>query len=190
MKKTIDFKFVILLVFSILVLILFFGSLYFYRYIGDSRQVKLTSDINCSIENKVPVSDSIALSADINELDNNVVSETQIQLESFGHNNDTFKYELFLIEKNDDMRINANFVKICLFDDNGNVINYINNNEIPTFSDLKVSSSFASARRVYVGKIKGSEIKKFRLRIWLADDYFVGSDLRSFEVKVGANIVG
>lgn len=189
MKKTIDIKFVFLFVFSILVLILFLGVLYFYRYIGDSSQVKLTSDTNCSIENKVPVSDSIALSVDINEVDNNVVSETQIQLESLGSINDTFKYELFLIEQNDDMRINANYVKICLFDDNGNVINYINNNEIPTFSDLKVSSSFASARRVYIGNIKGNEIKKFRLRIWLADDYFVGSDLRSFEVKVGANIV-
>ena len=188
LKKTIDIKFVFLLIFSISFLILFFGILYFYK-LGDSNQIKLTSATNCFIENRVPISDSVALSIDINELDNSAVSETQIQLESFSDINDTFEYELILIEKNTDMRINGNFVKICLFDEEGNILNYISNSEIPTYSDLKISSTFAFARRVYVGKIKGNEIKNFRLRIWLADDYFVGSDLRSFEVKVGANVV-
>lgn len=188
MKKIVGIKFINLIV--ILCLFLLFGLVFYYmRYVNISNTLKISSNNSCSIENKVPISDELGISVNIDELDKGIIGEVQFDIHANSNGENTFNYELFLIEENNDMRINANYIKVCLFDENGNVINSINENEVPTFSKLQVSSSYAYARRIYFGKIKGGQKRAFKLRIWLADNYFVGSEFRKFQVKVGANVV-
>lgn len=175
---------------SILVLLItLLFIIIFIKENESSHVVKMDSDVVCSIENKVPISDLAGLSLDINEIDEGIVGEVQFEIETVSDDHKSFNYEIYLIEENDDMRISGNYVKICLFDEQGNILNSVNKNDIPTFSSLKVSSSYAYAKRVYLGKTSGNGVKKFRMRIWLSDSYFSGLESRSFSVRLGVRVI-
>ena len=67
--------------------------------------------------------------------------------------------------------LDSKYIKIYLENrETGEAINLVKG-LVPTYYDLLVSSSNSNAKRLYYGLIKGKEIKKYRLRVWLSDSY-------------------
>lgn len=72
--------------------------------------------------------------------------------------------------------LDSRYVKVYLENrDTGESINLVKG-FVPTYYDLLVSSSNSNAKRLYYGLIKGKEIKKYRLRVWLSDSYPLSAD--------------
>lgn len=72
--------------------------------------------------------------------------------------------------------LDSKYIKIYLENrETGEAINLVKG-LVPTYYDLLVSSSNSNAKRLYYGLIKGKEIKKYRLRVWLSDSYPLNAD--------------
>lgn len=72
--------------------------------------------------------------------------------------------------------LDSKYIKIYLENrETGEAINLVKG-IVPTYYDLLVSSSNSNAKRLYYGLIKGKEIKKYRLRVWLSDSYPLNAD--------------
>lgn len=72
--------------------------------------------------------------------------------------------------------LDSKYIKIYLENrETGEAINLVKG-FVPTYYDLLVSSSNSNAKRLYYGLIKGKEIKKYRLKVWLSDSYPLNAD--------------
>lgn len=72
--------------------------------------------------------------------------------------------------------LDSKYIKVYLENrETGEAINLVKG-LVPTYYDLLVSSSNSNAKRLYYGLIKGKEIKKYRLRVWLSDSYPLNAD--------------
>ena len=57
---------------------------------------------------------------------------------------------------------------------------FYSKNSVPAYKSLRVSNSQANGKIIYSGSVKGEEIQKFKLRVWLADNYVLNDSDRSF----------
>ena len=94
-------------------------------------------------------------------------------------NTDT-NYEIYLSSDKYKNNIHPNFIKIYLTDSNNNPIEGFNTIAVPTYFNLKVATATPLGRRLYYGKIKANDTKKYILRAWIGDAYAVGVDSKEF----------
>lgn len=147
-------------------------------YKVNSNNVSFIGDRNTvTIENKLPLTDISGKSLDAKT---GIIDEVSFSVKGVGKKNTEVNYEIYLINTNTDMQINPGFIKIYLTDGNNNPFEYYSKNSVPAYKSLNVSNSQANGKIIYSGSIKGEEIQKFKLRVWLADNYVLNDSDRSF----------
>ena len=57
-------------------------------------------------------------------------------------------------------------------------------NAVPVYQSLRISEGSADGKVIYSDIIKGKEIKKFKLRVWLSDAYILNETDRYFSAKI------
>lgn len=175
---------------------LFIGLLALYRndLIEKDQENVLLNDISLKTYelNSVSISNRLALS---DEVGKSITSDGEMEgvqnvfdFEITSNYDEEVYYEIFVTKEDFSSEIEPEYVKLYLVDlETGEFLNSINDS-IPTYYDLRVATSDPMGRRLYYGTIGARETKKFRLRMWLADDYPVTSDNSQFSVKVHTKV--
>lgn len=100
-------------------------------------------------------------------------------------------YQLYLTKGSENLEneINDNYVKFYLTDYNNNPLGIFDNNIVPTFKELKYIEDKPSSKLLYSDKIKKHGKMKFILRVWLADNYVISDENKSFSFYLDVRAV-
>lgn len=146
----------------------------------NSDNVEFVGDKNTvTIGNTLPLTDVSGKSLDPKE---KIIDEVSFSVKGVGDKKRVVNYEIYLINtKTDtDSQINPGFIKVYLTDGDNKPFEYYSKNSVPAYKSLRVSNSQANGKIIYSGSINGEEIQKFKLRVWLADNYVLNDTDRSF----------
>lgn len=175
---------------------LFIGLLAIYRNdLIEKEQANVSlNDISLKTYelNEVSISNRLALS---DEVGKSITSDGELDgvqnvfdFEITSNYDEEVYYEVYLTKEDLYSEIEPEYIKLYLVDlDTGKFLNGINGS-IPTYYDLRVATSDPVGRRLYYGTIGAKETKKFRLRMWLSDDYPISSDVSQFSVKIHTKV--
>lgn len=175
---------------------LFIGLLALYRndLIEKDQANVLLNDISLKTYelNSVSISNRLAISDEVGKI---ITSDGEMEgvqnvfdFEITSNYDEEVYYEIYVTKEDFSSEIEPEYVKLYLVDlESGEFLNSINDS-IPTYYDLRVATSDPMGRRLYYGTIGAKTTKKFRLRMWLADDYPVTSDISQFSVKVHTKV--
>lgn len=94
-------------------------------------------------------------------------------------------YEVYAINNSEDPKLNSKYVKVYVTD--GEEIEK-ELSGVKRFSDLTVARSDPAGMVIYKGSFSKSFSQKFRIRMWVADDYTVSDDSKTFKVKLNAKV--
>lgn len=98
-------------------------------------------------------------------------------------------YEIYAVQSGVALELPSDYVKIYLTDGQNDLPLDEYRNKIPTYHDLKVARTNPAGKKIYSGKLKENEVKKFRLRMWLTDTYPITTEMRSFKIDLYVRIV-
>lgn len=171
----------------VFVIVVIIGLIFiFYKQDLNHGSVKFldSSDLELQITNKLPLTDSSAKEIVIDEVDGDIIDESQFSIVADGD----ISYEIYLEDSIGDLKISPNYVKVYLTDLDGNSIEGYSNNRIPTISDLPILDDMPNSRRLYSGKLEDGQQKSFVLRMWLSDSYAVSAEKRNFSVKLAVRL--
>ena len=124
------------------------------------------------LDNALPISDDIGKKLK-NDSNNN----------GYFDFNDVF-YEIYATKEQTNDELEEKYVKIYLTDGTTDepITGYKDN--IPTFDNLKKSISNEKSKQLYYGNFSSSGTQKFRLRMWISDEYMLVSNSEHFKIKV------
>lgn len=146
----------------------------------NSNDVKLIGNDNeISVANVLPLSDVSGKSLNVDTVNDKILNGLDFSIEGTGSTKKSVNYEVYLIGDSENI-INPSYIKVYLTDNFDNPFNLYASNVVPTYSDLRVSNTKADAKIIYAGSIKGGERKDFKLRMWLADNYFINDSEQQF----------
>lgn len=194
MKKK-DGKLGFIISFILVVLLFVVGIIIFINKIIVNNKYEVsdklvTLSVNDSdvinIKNMLPLSDDVG-----KQIKDSDSSERQDYYDfSIKSNSDVdVNYEIYLTnDSKSENIIRAEYVKVYLTDDKNNPYDIFDKNSVPTFYDLKVSKTDPAGKQLFKGKIKSKKVQKFRLRLWLADNYVISTKEESFEAKVHVKV--
>ena len=146
----------------------------------NSDNVEFVGDKNTvTIGNTLPLTDVSGKSLEPKE---KIIDEVSFSVKGVGDKKRVVNYEIYLINTNTDTdrQINPGFIKVYLTDGDNKPFEYYSKNSVPAYKSLRVSNSQANGKIIYSSSIKGEEIQKFKLRVWLADNYVLNDTDRSF----------
>ena len=146
----------------------------------NSDNVEFVGDRNTvTIENTLPLTDVSGKSLDSKE---KIIDEVSFSVKGVGNKKRNVNYEIYLINTNVDVdrQINSGFIKVYLTNGDNKPFEFYSKNSVPAYKSLRVSNSQANVKIIYSGSVKGEEIQKFKLRVWLADNYVLNDSDRSF----------
>ena len=100
------------------------------------------------------------------------------------------EYEI-LIKKSDinPVEIDGNYVKFYLTDYNNRPFDEFSNNILPDYESMRFLSDKPGNKLLHSGSLKGLEIEKFKLRVWIADSYNIISNDAAFTFVISARAV-
>lgn len=139
------------------------------------------------VSNSLPMTDVVGKTISI---DNCIVGTTgYVEFEVKSMVDDKVKYEIYLTTENVNESIPLKFIKVFLSDEKDNALGYFDNDKLPTYYDLRLSTNDPSGRLIYSGYLSDKEKDKFKLRMWVADTYELTSNIKSFSVKLHVKIM-
>lgn len=148
--------------------------------LDNNNDVRLIGNDNkISISNVLPLADVSGKNLNVDTINDKILNSLDFSIEGTGSTKKSVDYEVYLIG-NSENTINTSYVKVYLTDNEDNPFNLYASNVVPTYRDLRVSNTKADAKIIYAGSIKGGERKDFKLRVWLADNYFINDSEQQF----------
>ena len=147
-----------------------------------------TEDTNgISLVNAQPIADSVGKvlteSDDTNGVEQGYFDFT---VSSNASGNSAINYEVYGVNASpEEVALDPQYVKVYLTDGDTNetaMTGYTG--VVPTFNTLITAESDATAKRLYYGTFNGTDSQKFRLRIWVSEDYNVNDISKTFIMKV------
>ena len=124
------------------------------------------------------------LNLDASNVRKEFLNEVAFSIKGIGNEEKAVRYEICLINEATEEEINSNYVKIYLTDNDNKPFNFYNGNAVPVYQSLRISEGSADGKVIYSDIIKGKEIKKFKLRVWLSDAYILNETDRYFSAKI------
>ena len=133
------------------------------------------------LDNALPISDDIGKKLK-NDSNNNGYFDFNVSCSMAGFNN--VFYEIYATKEQTNDELEEKYVKIYLTDGTTDepITGYKDN--IPTFDNLKKSISNEKSKQLYYGNFSSSGTQKFRLRMWISDEYMLVSNSEHFKIKV------
>lgn len=151
----------------------------------NSNDVSLVSAVDSILlKNNLPLTDTSGKTLDPSNVRKEFLNEIAFSVKGIGEEDKVVKYEICLINDVTGEEINSNYIKIYLTDNEGRPFNFYNGNAVPVYQNLKISEGRADGKVIYSDVIKGKEIKKFKLRVWLSDAYILNETDRYFSAKI------
>lgn len=180
---------VLILIILIVLILIVINLIPFIKDRLNHNSVKLDGDYSLLVSNQLPLTDVSGKKLDIKGVDSEVLNEISFNVLGEGNSNKSISYELYLVD-DDKNNINSQCIKVYLTDENDLPFKYYSGRIVPTYFNLRVSKDNPSGKVIFVGDIKGKEKKKFKLRIWVADNYGIIDEKKSFKVKLGIRVKG
>lgn len=186
-----SFLIIILMLFFIVALLGVAYSLFRYSKNGIQNNTISTSSINfsfnettngISLKNTIPMRDEVGKKLDKNNgesgyFDFNVSYNTSSASR-------TVSYEIY-VTPSDSNTLDGKYVKIYLTDENDQPIF---EKSIKTFDELdRALTVNDESKQLYYGSLTKTDIKKFRLRMWISEDYPIENAPETFKLKVNVN---
>lgn len=151
----------------------------------NSNDVSLVSAVDSILlKNNLPLTDTSGKTLDASNVRKEFLNEIAFSVKGIGEEDKVVKYEICLINDVTGEEINSNYIKIYLTDNEDRPFNFYNGNAVPVYQNLKISEGRADGKVIYSDVIKGKEIKKFKLRVWLSDAYILNEMDRYFSAKI------
>ena len=135
-------------------------------------------NISLKIDNSTPISDDLGIKLKDGNL--------EFSIKSSDMNVNSTKYEIFIKQINSVNSINADYIKLYLNEKDSDRP-FTKKPEI--FTNLNISNSDVNSRNLYIGTIKKNEKIKFRLRMWLTDNYTANNEKKNFEIILGVKVI-
>lgn len=187
------FLFLIILILSIIFLV----GLYIFKnnilekensIIDDtSISLKFVEDNGITIANMLPITDEVGRKIDTSGDKQGIQGYFDFTISS--RVDEDVRYEVYLTKEEYEKEIESNYIKIYLTDAlTDKPFSGYEKNSVPTYYDLKVSSSDPAGKRLYYGTLSNKDSDKFRLRMWLSDSYVITAEERKFAVKVNVKV--
>lgn len=90
-------------------------------------------------------------------------------------------YEIYITKRREDTAfINDHYIKFYLTNEEDNPLKGFDEYHIPVYSELKYLRDKPSSKLLYAGTMLSSEKPKFKLRVWLADNYAIAENAEIF----------
>lgn len=178
-NKSVGYFILIIVLFSVLIC---FVPMIFKNNLNDVSLVDVTDDI--LLKNSLPLTDISGKTLDAGNVRKEFLNEIAFSIKGIGDEDKAVKYEICLINEVTGKEISNNYVKIYLTDNDNKPFNFYNENAVPVYQSLKISESSAEGKVIYSDIIKGKEIRKFKLRVWLSDAYILNETDRYFSAKI------
>lgn len=193
MKKGFHKQALLLFLLIVILIGVVFTAVFIFKYKYSSSRI-LTNSSNAvslefiednaiSITNMLPVTDEVGKRIQSSGDDDGVQGYFDFVVKS--NVKEKVNYEVYLTKDDVNKEIESNYIKIYLTDSKTDAaLDGYNQNKIPTYFDLRVSSIDPSGRQIYTGSLENYSTKSFRLRMWLSDSYVISSEEKEFVVKV------
>lgn len=195
-KSSNNKKMILSIVLILLLMISVIGvtyAIFNYSQEGEVRNTVKTGDLTfsyvetssgISIENAMPISDDVGKKIDSFE---NGYFDFNVSCKIAGTS--TVHYEIYAKKQEVKKEIEEKYVKIYLTDgiNDQPISGY--DVEVPTYNSLKNSLSDQEGKQLYYGSFTSSGVQRFRLRMWLKEEYNVPSNSEQFKIKVNVDAV-
>lgn len=178
-NKRVVYFILLVILFSVLVC---FVPMIFDNNSNDVSLVGVTDNI--LLNNNLPLTDISGKTLDASNVRKEFLNEVAFSIKGIGNEEKAVRYEICLINEATEEEINSNYVKIYLTDNDNKPFNFYNGNAVPVYQSLRISEGSADGKVIYSDIIKGKEIKKFKLRVWLSDAYILNETDRYFSAKI------
>lgn len=134
-----------------------------------------------SLENALPITDEVGKKLESGDK-NNGYFDFNVSCTMAGYSN--VFYEVFATKLAVENELEEKYVKVYLTDGSTDQAITGYDGEVPTYNNLKKSIKDDKAKQLYYGNFTGSGIQKFRLRMWISDEYMLTSSSEHFKIKV------
>lgn len=148
----------------------------------NEQDVIINSNIeNISVDNHLPVTELFG--KQINDKESS--SYAFYEFEIFNVSPNERNYQVFITKNSmGTNEINNDYVMFYLTDENNIPIGNFDKGDALSYKKLKFINDKPDSKILYSGKVDSHKIKKFKLRVWIADNYISDSD-NYFSVDVG-----
>lgn len=144
--------------------------------------VKFKSSDILTIENKLPVADTVGKSFNGMGTAEGIQGYVEFSIQNV--NNEVKDYVILLTRQLKEEELHEKYVKFYLTNEADLPIDGFDENVVPCYSDFLPYSKRPASRVLYTGRINGNSELKFKLRIWLADNYVISNHKEYFSVDV------
>lgn len=134
-----------------------------------------------SLENALPITDEVGKKLESGNK-NNGYFDFNVSCTMAGYNN--IFYEVYATKLAVENELDEKYVKIYLTDGSTDQAISGYDGKVPTYNNLKQSVRNDKAKQLYYGNFTSSGTQKFRLRMWISDDYMLASSSEHFKIKV------
>lgn len=155
----------------------------------DDHNLVFNGEEEVFLMTKLPLTDGSAKELDVSDIQDGIIGSSDFSIELGDETMDVVDYEIYLTDEEPLNSLNYNYIKIYLTDGEGNAFKEYQKNILPTYSDLRVPLGSAEKRILFKGKIKYGEVKKFKLRIWVADTYVLDNDVKDFFGRISVDAI-
>ena len=184
MKEKRFFKFLFIICIICVAAFFIFKTIFNQKNINSKNlDVKFLSSDILMIDNKLPVSDTLAKSFDGTGTADGVQGYVEFSVTNLSNKKTT--YEILLNKQKIDFdEIKENYIKIFLTDENDIALSGFDKNKVPNFAEFSFLKDKPGSKLIYTESISANETKTFRLRMWVSDTYTYTNYLEGFCVDI------
>lgn len=195
-NKSYNKKIILSIALIVLLLVSVIGityAIFTYSKEGEVKNTVRTGDLTfsyvetssgISLENAMPISDEIGKKLDSSE---NGYFDFNVSCKIAGTS--IIQYEVYAKKQEVKNEIEEKNVKIYLTDGTSDQPLSGYDVEVPTYNSLKNSLSDQEGKQLYYGSFTSSGVQKFRLRMWLKEEYNVPATGEQFKIKVNVDAI-
>lgn len=151
---------------------------------GDLTFSYVETSSGISIENAMPISDEVGKKLDSSK---NGYFDFNVSCQIAGTSR--IQYEVYAEKQEVKNPIDEKYVKIYLTDGTKDQPISGYDIEVPTYNSLKEALSNKEGKQLYYGSFTNSGVQKFRLRMWLKEEYTVPTTSEQFKIKVNVDAI-
>lgn len=155
----------------------------------DTLTVELVGENEVFISSILPITDMSAREISIDTIQDGIIGYSEFSIEVKGNPSKPVSYEIYLTDIGEGDGIEYDYIKVYLTDNEDVPYKQFGGNGVPSYKDISVSLSQPDKRILLSDKINSLEVKKFKLRIWLADTYVLDDEVKEFRGKISVRTI-
>lgn len=151
--------------------------------------INLFGDDEVFLQTILPITDISAKEIDTKKIQNGIIGYAEFSIELEGNSSKPVPFEICLTDISGDNVLKYDYIKVYLTDENGVPYKQFDSNIVPSYKDIGVSLKQPDKRVLLSSTINSSEVKTFKLRVWVADTYVLGDEIKEFRGKISVKTI-